>query len=75
MEETNDNVYRGSRADLGDLACFIPAVGGSSIRDDGGVPAVGTQFIHLVTAVACGGESTLGFASSGTERQNRAPCP
>ena len=39
------------------------------------MPDSGHMYVYLVTAVACGGESTLGFASSGAERLNRAPCP
>jgi hypothetical protein len=68
------NVYRGERADLGDLACFLAGVTTVPAPDDGALPPLGRQYVYLVTAVSCGGESTLGFASSG-ERTNPAPCP
>lgn len=69
------NVYRGGFGDLRDLSCFLRGVAGTSNQDDAAMPDSGHMYVYLVTAVACGGESTLGFASSGAERLNRAPCP
>lgn len=68
------NVYRGTLPNLSDLACFLRGVAGTSASDDGAVSPT-RLFVYLVTAVNCNGESTLGFASSGAERTNRAPCP
>ncbi len=68
------NVYRGTKGDLSDLACFLRAVTGTSASDDGALSP--TRLLgYLVTATNCNGESTLGFSSSGTERPNRSPCP
>jgi hypothetical protein len=68
------NVYRGERADLADLSCFAAGVTGTTVSDDGAVPA-GRLLVFLVTALNCNGESTLGFNSAGVERTNEFPCP
>ena len=68
------NVYRAGRSDLGDLKCLLSGAPGPPVRDEA-VPDAGAAFFYLVTARNCRGESTLGFASSGDERVNRAPCP
>lgn len=56
------NVYRGRKADLGDLACFIPHLPDTGADDDGAVPR--PLYLYLVTAFACG-ESTLGSGNPG----------
>ncbi len=71
---TGYNVYRAGESDLGDLRCLLPGVSGPPVSDEA-VPDAGAAFFYLVTARNCRGESTLGFASSGDERVNRAPCP
>ncbi len=69
------NVYRGSMRDLADLACFLPGVGAAGVQDGGSVPAAGTAYFYLVTAVTCSGESSAGTDSAGVERTLPSPCP
>ncbi|HJQ66540.1 MAG TPA: hypothetical protein VJ816_09200 [Gemmatimonadales bacterium] len=51
------NVYRSSAANLGSLACFQGGVTGTSLNDNGAVPA--GAFYFLISSKACG-ESGLG---------------
>ena len=51
------NIYRGTSANLSDLACFVKGVTATSRNDDGAVPV--RAFYYLVTSVGCG-ESGLG---------------
>jgi hypothetical protein len=67
-------VYRGSRPDLGDLACLLPAVPAPPAVDGAG-PALDGVLVYLVTAVNCRGESTLGTDSSNHPRVPAFPCP
>ena len=69
------NLYRGTRGDLADLACFLPGVASTSTPDDGAVPPSGGLYVYLVTAANCRGESTLGWSTSGAERSASSPCP
>lgn len=69
------NVYRGTRGNLADLACFLPGVAGTSTEDDGAVPPAGGLLVYLVTAANCRGESSLGWSSSGAERTASSLCP
>ena len=68
------NVYRGGNTNLADLACTMPSVGGTTVQDDGTVPAPGNLLVYLVTSINCSDESTLGFSSTGVERIASAPC-
>ena len=68
------NVYRATRADLGDLACFDPDLGGTSTTDAALSP-VGGMSVYLVTALNCRGEATAGAGTSGIPRAIPAPCP
>lgn len=68
------NVYRATRPDLLDLACFDPDLGATSTSDPA-MPPVGEMYEYLVTALNCRGESTAGAASSGTVRTIPVPCP
>jgi hypothetical protein len=72
---TSSNVYRGTRVDLADLACFASGVPAASLQDDAAVPPAGGILVHLVTAATCAGESSAGPDSSGAERPIPAPCP
>ena len=67
---TSYNVYRGARADLSDLACFLSGVPDVSTGDDGEIPEPGHALFYLTTAVNCSGESSLG-----ADRPNADPCP
>jgi hypothetical protein len=69
------NVYRAGRANLGDLGCMLAGATTTSVLDDGAVPPAGQCRFYLVTSVACSGESTLGFTSSGAERLSASACP
>jgi hypothetical protein len=64
------NVYRGTRIDLGDLACFQSGVSIPSTEDDGFLADPGTAVWFLATGANCRGESTLGEG-----RPNSEPCP
>jgi hypothetical protein len=68
------NLYRGSRPDLADLACFISEIPGNSAADDGTLPSPGDLFIYLVTGNTCSGETSPGRNSSGADRTIPAPC-
>jgi hypothetical protein len=63
-------VYRGTRRDASDLACFLPAVVGTSTDDDGLVPPPARTRYFVVAAVNCAGESELGANRTVSE-----PCP
>ncbi|MDP3767395.1 MAG: cohesin domain-containing protein [Dehalococcoidia bacterium] len=69
------NIYRGRRPDLGDLACFLAGVAGTSVLDDGAVPDPEGVIVYLVTAENCRAEAGLGSASSNEPRANSSPCP
>ena len=69
------NVYIASRPDLGDLACFLHGVAGTSVADGGRTPSPDTAIFYLVTSANCRGEGTLGFAEPVSERTNASPCP
>lgn len=71
---TSYNVYRGSSQNLGDLACFLSGINGTSAQDDGLVPPLGQMFLYAVTSKACSGESSLGLSSSGSSRPQPPPC-
>ncbi len=72
--------YAAYRATLGSLpgnygACLMSPIASESWTDSS-VPAPGTGYFYLVTARnRLGEEGTKGFASSGIERPNPAPCP
>jgi hypothetical protein len=68
------NVYRGSRPDLGDLACFSSDLTSATTTDADPLPP-GSLRVYLVTSVSGGVESGLGNASNGQPRVNPAPCP
>ncbi len=68
------NVYRGEGPGLGDLACYIPGVSGTTADDDGSI-AVSNLYVHLVTADHHCGEGRLGVDSDLNLRFNHAPCP
>ena len=68
---TSYNVFRGTLAGLGDLACFTPGVTGTSQNDDGAVPA--KAYYYLVTSVACG-QSGLGSGQPNS-RPSPPTCP
>ena len=61
-DATSYNVFRGTLAGLGDLACFTTGVTGTSSNDDGAVPA--KAYYYLVASVACG-QSGLGSGQPG----------
>jgi len=65
------NVYRAGLADLSDLHCQVSGVLATTVADDRAV-APGELLLYLVTSVGCGGESTLGTASSGVQRTGTA---
>ncbi len=67
---TNYNVYRGTKLNLADLACFVSHTTDTHAAD-GVLPS--KAYFYLVTAFACG-ESTLGSASPGT-RPPPPGCP
>ena len=67
--ETYD-VYRGTARDGTDLACFLTGLTGTSTQDDGLVPSPGEGLYHVVAAVNCAGDSTLGDGRAASE-----PCP
>jgi hypothetical protein len=67
------SVYRAEFTDLSDLACHAGEVFATTLADDGAIGSNGL-FLYLVTAVGCGGESTLGDGSGGDERIG-SPCP
>lgn len=69
------HLYRAGRADLADLACFLPGLTAPGTPDDGATPPQGTALFYLATAVNCSEESTLGAASSGLERVAAVLCP
>ena len=69
------NLYRGGQQNLGDLACFATGISGTSIQDDGAMPALGGCFFYLVTAATCAGDSSPGFSSSGVQRILPSACP
>ncbi len=69
------NLYRGDQQNLGDQACFAAGVGGTSIQDDGALPAPGGCFFYLVTAATCAGDSSPGSSSAGVQRTLAAACP
>lgn len=69
------HLYRGSRPDLADQACFLPGLTSPGTPDDGAVPLAGTGLFYIATAVNCSDESTLGTASSGLERVAAISCP
>jgi hypothetical protein len=69
------NVYRGGRANLADLSCFLPGVTSTSAVDDGALPPLDGAFFYLVTAENCSGESSLGTTSSGAARSAALSCP
>jgi len=62
------NVYRGTLANLANLACFQSGLTGTSQNDDGAIPT--TAFYYLVTSKACG-ESGLGSGNP----NSRPPAP
>ncbi len=64
------NVYRGLQPELSDLACFASGISGTTLEDDGALPAAGSSFFHAVSASNCAGESSLG-----TGRSAATPCP
>ena len=68
---TSYNVYRGTASNLGNLACFLPGLTGTTQNDDGAIPT--SAFYLLVTSKACS-ESSLG---SGNPSPRPAPpgCP
>ncbi len=68
------HVYRARIPDLDDLTCHGPGVPDTTTSCDEPV-GPGELFFYLVSAVNCGGESTLGSDSAGRERTNLAPCP
>jgi hypothetical protein len=68
------DVYRGSRPDLADLACFRPGVGAPPVTDPG-IPPVDGLFVYLVASRNCRGSSGLGTDSAGVPRPLPAPCP
>jgi hypothetical protein len=68
------HVYRGEDPGLTDLSCIAQGVTGTSIQDDGTMPASGLS-VYLVTAVNCNGEATLGFTGQGPERSMASSCP
>ncbi len=67
------NVYLATMSDLSDITCFASGIPGSatSTTDDG---VVDPLRIYFVAVENCRGVSTLGFSTSGIERQ-RPPCP
>jgi hypothetical protein len=67
------NLYRGTKASLGDLGCHVSNVSGNTVDDDGDF---GPQVLYyLVTATGCGIEGGIGEDSGGTARINPAVCP
>lgn len=72
------NLYRGALASLSGLAygsCRVAEVVGTSTID-ADAPAKGQGSFYLVTAEnLIAEEGTKGWASSGNERPNPAPCP
>ncbi len=69
------NLYRGTRADLGDLACYLSGIPGTNAVDATPLPSPGDLFVYLVTGVACSGETSPGRDSMGVERFLPIPCP
>ena len=67
------NVYRAANPNLSDLVCWNPAVPATSCPEND-LLTPGDRFFYLVTAVNCGGESTLGPDPAGGERLNLLPC-
>lgn len=71
-------VYRGLVTDLSGGAygaCLLQGLP-STTGSDPGTPPLGQAFYYLVTARnLLGEEGTKGYASSGAERPNPAPCP
>ncbi len=70
------NIYRG--AITGAFAYNQTCLESASLdtaAQDAGVPAVGSVFYYLISAVNGCGEGSLGRASDGSERPNTAPCP
>jgi hypothetical protein len=72
------DVYRGAISSLSGLAygtCLQNGLTTESVTD-AATPAAGQGFFYLVTARNRLGEiGTKGFATSGIERANAAPCP
>ena len=60
VDAASYTIYRGVQRDASDLGCFAGGVLGTSISDDGQLPASGEVMFYVATAVNCGGESTLG---------------
>jgi hypothetical protein len=77
-QTTAYHVYRGSRPSTGAFSynqtCFQTSLVGPAFTDTGS-PAAGTIFTYLVSASDSCGESTLGYASSGSPRPNSPACP
>ncbi len=71
---THFNVYRTPALPPVDVfPCWRDRIDDTAFVDDGSVPETGL-FQYLVTAVGCGGESSLGTNSAGKERRGD-PCP
>jgi hypothetical protein len=66
------NIYRGTSANLTDLACFLTGQTGLTHNDDGALPV--HAFFYLVTSKAACGESGLGLAIP-TPRRSPPGCP
>jgi hypothetical protein len=69
-------LYRGTRAATGVFEYYPVCLGGpvgSPEATDPEVPARGTAFYYLATAIGCS-ESSLGVDSAGAPRPNIGPC-
>ena len=68
-----DNAYTSDVDATGGFGCFAPDLVVTTVQDN--LNPLAGLVNYLVTAENCSGESTLGFETSGLERQNSAPCP